>query len=170
MVHDIFTGMYDRLNDLTHGALSKIKEKWDNLWQGIVNGIKNACSSIGHEVSNLVDDAIRLVNSMLKGITKGINWVLDKFGASKISAPSIPLVHFAQGDKLGGKSQLAMVNDGAGSHYREMFATHNGKIGAFGTERNIMTFLPNGTQALDGENSHKIATLLDIPHFKDGAK
>ena len=101
MVHDIFTGMYDRLNDLTHGALSKIKEKWDNLWQGIVNGIKNACSSIGHEVSNLVNDAIRLVNSMLKGITKRINWVLDKFGASKISAPSIPLVHFAQGDTVG---------------------------------------------------------------------
>ena len=51
-----------------------------------------------------------------------------------------------------------------------MFATPDGKIGAFGTERNIMTFLPNSAQALDGKNSHKIATLLDILHFKDGTK
>ena len=57
-----------------------------------------------------------------------------------------------------------------GNHYREMFATPDSQLGTFGIERNIMTFLPNGTQVLDGENSHKLATLLDIPHFKDGIK
>ena len=170
-VHDIFSGMYDRLNDLTGGALDKIRNKWDKMWRNIVNGIEHACASIGHKVSDLVNDAIRPVNDMLKGITKGINWVLDKFGASKISAPSISLVHFAKGGVVGqGKGQLAMVNDGAGNHYREMFATPDGKIGAFGTDRNIMTFLPSGTQVLDGERSHQLATLLDIPHFKDGTK
>lgn len=166
----MFSDMYNKLNDLTGGGLDKIKNGWDKLWKNIISGIKSAVANVGHEVSNLVNNVIKPVNDMLDGIKSGVNWVLDKFGASKWSGFKIPLVHFATGGEVGKDGTMAMVNDSGTSNYREMFATPDGRVGAFPKQRNLITYLPKGTQILDGENSKVLAEMMNIPHFKDGTK
>lgn len=163
----MFSGMYNNLNNMTGGALDKIKNAWDKLWSNIINGIKSAVKSVGSNVSDMVNNVIKPINSMLDGVKDGVNWVLDKFGASKWSGFKIPLVHFAKGGTVGGGT-MAMVNDSGTSNYREMFATPDGRVGAFPKQRDLITYLPAGTQILDGENSKALATMMNIPHFKDG--
>lgn len=165
----MFSDMYNNLNNMTGGALDKIKNAWDKLWSNIINGIKSAVKSVGSNVSDMVNNVIKPINSMLDGVKDGVNWVLDKFGASKWSGFKIPLVHFAKGGTVGGGT-MAMVNDSGTSNYREMFATPDGRVGAFPKQRDLITYLPAGTQILDGENSKALATMMNIPHFKDGTK
>lgn len=167
---DIFSGMYNKLNDLTGGGLDKIKNAWSKMWTNIVEGINNAVKNVGHAVSRVVNNVIEPVNKMLDGVKSGVNWVLDKFGASKWSGYHIPEVHLATGGTVGKGGTMALVNDAPGKNYREMFATPDGKIGAFPKDRNVHTFLPEGTQVLDGERSKQLADMLEIPHFKDGTK
>ena len=166
----IFSDMYNRLNDLTGGGLDKIKNAWSKMWSNIVDGINSAVKSVGHAVSRVVNNVIDPVNKMLDGVKSGVNWVLDKFGASKWSGYHIPEVHLATGGTVGKGGTMALVNDAPGKNYREMFATPDGKIGAFPKDRNVHTFLPEGTQVLDGERSKQLADMLEIPHFKDGTK
>lgn len=165
----MFSDMYNNLNNMTGGALDKIKNAWDKLWSNIINGIKSAVKSVGSNVSDMVNNVIKPINSMLDGVKDGVNWVLDKFGASKWSGFKIPLVHFAKGGTVGGGT-MAMVNDSGTSNYREMFATPDGRVGAFPKQRDLITYLPEGTQILDGENSKALAEMMNIPHFKDGTK
>ncbi|MGX5377564.1 tape measure protein [Ligilactobacillus sp. LYQ135] len=165
-----FQDMYDTLNEKTGGGLDKIKQGWDNLWKNIINGIKSAISNVKTEASNLVNGVIKPINSMLDGVKNGVNWVLDKFGADKWKGYKIPEVKFATGGTVGKGGTMAVVNDAPGANYREMFATPDGKFGMFPKERNFRTFLPEGTQVLDGENSKALAEMMDIPHFKDGTK
>lgn len=165
-----FSDMYNRLNDLTGGGLDKIRNAWSKMWRNIIDGINSAVKSVGHAVSRVVNNVISPVNKMLDGVKKGVNWVLDKFGASKWSGFQIPEVHLATGGTVGKGGTMALVNDAPGKNYREMFATPDGKIGAFPKDRNVHTFLPEGTQVLDGERSKQLADMLEIPHFKDGTK
>lgn len=165
----MFGNMYNNLNNMTGSALGRIANAWDKLWSNIISGIRSAVHGVGHGVSNLVNNAIKPLNSMLDGVKNGVNWILDKFGASKWGGFHIPLVHFAKGGTVGGGT-MAMVNDSGTSNYRELFATPDGRIGAFPKQRNIITYLPKGTQILDGENSKALAELMNIPHFKDGTK
>ncbi|MGX5377642.1 hypothetical protein ACWCL1_05275 [Ligilactobacillus sp. LYQ135] len=116
----------------------------------------------------MVNNVIKPINSMLDKVKDGVNWVLDKFGADKWKGYKIPEVHFATGGTVGKGGTMAVVNDSGTANYREMFATPDGRIGAFPKERNFRTFLPEGTQVLDGENSKALADMMDIPHFKDG--
>lgn len=167
----IFSDMYNRLNDMTGGKLGELKGKWSKTWDSIVNGIKGAVRKVGNHAVDMVNDVLKPINNMIKGATDGINWVLDKFGASKIGKHTIPLVsHFATGGTVGKDGQLAMVNDSGTNNYREMFMTKDGQLGAFPKQRDYLTFLPQGTQILDGENSKLLAEALQIPHFKDGTK
>ena len=165
----LFSDLYNKLNDLTGGGLDKIKQGWDKLWTNVIDGIKSAARSVGNHVADMVNNVIKPINDMLGGVKDGVNWVLDKFGASKWSGFKIPLVHFANGGIVG-DGTMAMVNDSGKKHYREMFATPDGRIGAFPKQRNLITYLPKGTQVLDGENSKLLAEMMGIPAFKDGTK
>ena len=165
----LFSDLYNKLNDLTGGGLDKIKQGWDKLWTNVIDGIKSAARSVGNHVADMVNNVIKPINDMLGGVKDGVNWVLDKFGASKWSGFKIPLVHFANGGIVG-DGTMAMVNDSGKKHYREMFATPDGRIGAFPKQRNLITYLPKGTQVLDGENSKMLAEMMGIPAFKDGTK
>ena len=165
----LFSDLYNKLNDLTGGGLDKIKQGWDKLWTNVIDGIKSAARSVGNHVADMVNNVIKPINDMLGGVKDGVNWVLDKFGASKWSGFKIPLVHFANGGIVG-DGTMAMVNDSGKKHYREMFATPDGRIGAFPKQRNLITYLPKGTQVLDGENSKMLAEMMGIPAFKGGTK
>lgn len=164
-----FGSMYEDLKSKTSKGLSKIKEKWSDMWSDLKEGAQKSAKNVGNAVVNIVNNVIKSINSMIKKVQKGINWILDKFGASKVSFGTIPEVSkFAKGGTVGEGGTMALVNDAPGSNYREMFATPDGKIGMFPKERNFMTYLPKGTQVLDGERSKTLADMMGIPAFKDG--
>ena len=60
-----------------------------------------------------------------------------------------------------------MVNDGQGSHWRELYS-YKGHVGMFPNKRNFITFLPKGMSILNGEDSHKLMNMMGLPHFANG--
>ena len=60
-----------------------------------------------------------------------------------------------------------MVNDGAGSHWREL-DSYKGHVGAFPNKRNFITYLTEGMSILNGEDSHQLMKMMGIPHFANG--
>lgn len=165
-----FGSMYSDLKEKTKDGLSKITGKWSDMWKDLKDGAKNAAKSVGNAVVDIVNNVIKKINSMIKKVQEGINWVLEKFGADKVKFGTIAEVKkFATGGTVGGSGgTMALVNDAPGSNYREMFATPDGKLGMFPKERNFMTWLPEGTQVLNGEKSKDLADMMGIPQFKDG--
>lgn len=170
-VKSAFSGAYNWLNNLTGGRLGDILSTFSSIFGKIVGVVKDAFKGIHDGFVDIVRGIIKPFNSMLSGLEKGINWVLDKVGASKIKGDwSVPLPGYAVGTQGGIlHNQIARVNDGTGSNYREMYATPDGKIGMFPAQRNMIVPLQKGTEILDGENSAKLASMLGINSYATGA-
>lgn len=169
----IFSDMYDRLNDLTHGNLDKMISSWKSHMSSIGDAISSGAKGAMHAMAALANDVLKPFNALMNDIKDGLNWILDKIGASKIGGSwSISVPSYAtgtQGNPDGTKkASLALVNDGPGEHYREMFRTADGRVGAFPAKRNFLTFLPKGTSILDGESAHRLAKAFNLPHFANG--
>lgn len=169
LVKGIFKGMYDEVNKLTGGRLGDVLGKFRDIFGKIKDVVSDAIEGIHHNFVGITRGIIKPFNELLSGIKKGINWILDKVGMDKIKASwSIPLPAYAQGTKDTHQGGLALVNDGQGANYREMYQLPSGEVGMFGKERNMIVPLPKGTSILDGDKSANFAKLLGIPAYKGG--
>lgn len=169
---NIFRGLYDDINNKTDGGLKKVVDSWSDHLNQIGSAISSAAKSAATAMAGLANDVLKPFKVLIDDIQGGINWILDKVGASKLGgswSASIPT--FATGTKGNPdglkKATIGMVNDGAGSHWRELYS-YKGKIGAFPNKRNFITYLPKGMSILNGEDSHKLINMMGIPHFADG--
>lgn len=168
----IFKSMYDDINDKTDGGLGRVVSSWQNHMNQIGDAINNAKKNAGQAMANLANGVLKPFKILIDDIQGGINWILDKVGASKLGGSwSAAIPTFATGtagnpDGLK-KSTIGMVNDGAGSHWREMYS-YKGHVGIFPNKRNFITFLPKGMSILNGEDSHKLMNMMGIPHFANG--
>ena len=168
-VHNIFADMYNKLNQMTGGRLGDMVKWWHDKMKAIGDTVSNAKESIHKHFVDLVRDIIKPFNDMLSGLEKGINWVLDKVGASKISGDwKISLPSYAQGTQDTHQGGLAKVNDGNGANYREMYHLPNGEIGMFPAVKNMIVPLPKGTSILDGNKSALLAKMMGIPGYAGG--
>lgn len=166
----IFGDLYGWLNDKTNGRLGDMLKAWKDKLGSIRDVVSNARDAIHKRFVDLVRGIISPFNSMLDGLRKGINWILEKVGASGISGSwSIPMPSYATGTKDTHPGGLAIVNDGQTGHYREMYRLPNGQIGMFPATRNMIVPLPKGTSVLDGDSSYRLARILgQTPHYADG--
>lgn len=166
----IFGDLYNWLNDKTNGRLGDMLKVWRDKLGAIKDAVSDARDAIHKRFVDLVRGIISPFNSMLDGLRKGINWILDKVGASGISGSwSVPMPSYATGTKDTHPGGLAMVNDGNTGHYREMYRLPNGQIGMFPATRNMIVPLPKGTSVLDGDSSYRLARILgQTPHYADG--
>lgn len=169
---DIFEDMYSAINKKTGGWLGKVVDSWkDHMFQ-IGDAISAGRQKAGRAMADLANGVLKPFKTLIDDIQNGINWVLDKIGASKLGGSwSAAIPTFATGttgnpDGLK-KSTIGMVNDGAGSHWRELYS-YKGQIGAFPNKRNFITFLPKGMSILNGEDSHKLMSAIGLPKFADG--
>lgn len=169
---NIFRGLYDDINNKTDGGLKKVVDSWSDHLNQIGSAISSAAKSAAKAMAGLANDVLKPFKVLIDDIQGGINWILDKVGASKLGgswSASIPT--FATGTKGNPdglkKATIGMVNDGAGAHWRELYS-YKGKIGAFPNKRNFITYLPEGMSILNGEDSHKLMNMMGIPHFADG--
>lgn len=166
----IFGDLYDWLNKITGGRLGDMLKVWKDKLGSIKDAVSDARDAIHKHFVDLVRGIISPFNSMLDGLRKGINWILEKVGASGISGSwSVPMPSYANGTNDTHPGGLAMVNDGNTGHYREMYRLPNGQIGMFPATRNMIVPLPKGTSVLDGDSSYRLARILgQTPHYADG--
>lgn len=166
----LFKDMYNKLNDMTGGRLGDMVKTWQDKMSNIGDAVANAKQSIHTHFVDLVRGVIKPFNDMLGGIQKGINWVLDKLGASKIGGSwQVSMPSYATGTQGAHPGGFAKVNDGPTGHYRELYRLPNGEVGMFPAVRNMIVPLPKGTSILDGERSYSLMRMMGrIPHYADG--
>lgn len=166
----LFKDMYNKLNDMTGGRLGDMLKTWQDKMSSIGDAVANAKQSIHTHFVDLVRGVIKPFNDMLGGIQKGINWVLDKLGASKIGGSwQVSMPSYATGTQGAHPGGFAKVNDGQTGHYRELYRLPNGEVGMFPAVRNMIVPLPKGTSILDGERSYSLMRMMgQIPHYADG--
>lgn len=169
---DIFEDMYSAINKKTGGWLGKVVDSWKDHMSQIGDAISAGKRKAGQAMADLANGVLKPFKTLIDDIQNGINWVLDKIGASKLGGSwSAAIPTFATGtagnrDGLK-KATIGMVNDGAGSHWRELYS-YKGQVGAFPNKRNFITFLPKGISILNGEDSHKFMSAIGLPKFADG--
>ena len=169
---DIFEDMYSAINKKTGGWLGKVVDSWKDHMSQIGDAISAGRQKAGRAMADLANGVLKPFKTLIDDIQGGINWVLDKIGASKLGGSwSAAIPTFATGtagnpDGLK-KSTIGMVNDGSGSHWRELYS-YKGRVGAFPNKRNFITFLPKGMSILNGEDSHKLMSAIGLPKFANG--
>ena len=169
---DIFEDMYSAINKKTGGWLGKVVGSWKDHMSQIGDAISAGRQKAGRAMADLANGVLKPFKTLIDDIQNGINWVLDKIGASKLGGSwSAAIPTFATGtagnrDGLK-KATIGMVNDGAGPHWRELYS-YKGQIGVFPNKRNFITFLPKGMSILNGEDSHKFMSAIGLPRFANG--
>ncbi|USS87460.1 tape measure protein [Fructilactobacillus hinvesii] len=167
-ISGVFNGFINGVRSVWDSVTHFLGKAWSDTWNGVINTAKSAVRTVGHVVADIANGVIKPINTMLDKIRDGINWILDKVGAHKIGKFEIPMVRYANGTPDTHKGGLAMVNDGPGSNFREMYKLPNGQVGMFPNKRNMIVPLPAGTSVLDGERSARMAKLMGIPAYKGG--
>ena len=169
---NIFEDMYSTINRKTGGWLDRVVGSWKDHMNAIGDAIEQARKSAGRAMADLANGVLKPFKTLIDDIQGGINWVLNKVGGNKLDGSwSAAIPTFATGTKGNPnglkKATIGMVNDGAGSHWRELYS-YKGHVGAFPNKRNFITYLPEGMSILNGEDSHQLMKMMGIPHFANG--
>ena len=169
---NIFENMYSVINRKTGGWLDRVVGSWKDHMSAIGDAIEQARKSAGRAMADLANGVLKPFKTLIDDIQGGINWVLNKVGGNKLDGSwSAAIPTFATGTKGNPnglkKATIGMVNDGAGSHWRELYS-YKGHVGAFPNKRNFITYLPEGMSILNGEDSHQLMKMVGIPHFANG--
>lgn len=159
-----FSDMHSKLNDLTDNGLGKMHDAWHNRLEGIAEVVTNSGGHIFNQFKNVLNNLAKPFESLINGIKDGVNWILDHVGGDgKLGSFSFP--GFANGTNGPiEKDQLALLNDAPGSHYQEMVhRASTGETFMLPAKRNMLFPLQKGDEVLDGERSHKLATMMQMP-------
>ncbi|TRW76670.1 phage tail protein [Lactococcus lactis] len=169
-----WSNMKDKMGGYAHTIKSNAKGAFDNVasWasgmgekigkdlENGVNAVKRGAAAIGNGIAGVIGSAVN-------GVIDGINWILNKVGANgNLGHWNVPTFNaYANGTNAhpGGP---ALVNDGSGSQWQEMYRTPDGKTGLFPKVRNLMVDLPKGTQVLSGAKTAK--AMSGMPAYANG--
>lgn len=129
---DVISGVITVIKGIIQFITGVFTGDWSKAWEGIVNIFKGIFEGIGGIVKGVINIAIDLLNGMIRAITTGLNYLIDKlnsiqieipdwvpgiggktFGINipKITAPTIPKL--AEGGITNGP-MLAMIGDNPG--------------------------------------------------------
>lgn len=159
-----FSDMHSKLNDLTDNGLGRMHDAWHNRLEGIAEVVTNSGGHIFNQFKNVLNNLAKPFESLINGIKDGVNWILDHVGGDgKLGSFSFP--GFANGTNGPiEKDQLALLNDAPGSHYQEMVhRASTGETFMLPAKRNMLLPLQKGDEVLDGERSHQLATMMQMP-------
>lgn len=166
-----WSNMKDKMGGYASNIKKTSKDAFDNVasWasdmgkkigKGLENGVnavKKGAAAIGNGIAGVIGGAVN-------GVIDGINWVLGKVGSgNRLGHWSVP--RYANGTD-GHPGGPALVNDGSGSQWQEMYRTPDGKTGLFPKVRNLMVDLPKGTQVLSGAKTAK--AMSGMPAYANG--
>lgn len=162
-----FSDMHSKLNNLTDGGLGKMEEAWHGRLESIAGVITSSGKHIWQQFVDLLTTLAKPFKDLINDIAKGINWVLDHVGGDgKLGEFTFSFGSYATGTPDGGilHDQVALLNDGSGPHYQEMVhRASTGETFMLPAKRNMLFPLQKGDEVLDGERSHKLATMMQMP-------
>lgn len=162
----IVSDMHGRLNDRTLRGTAAMIAKWNNHFAQLENTILGAKDPVHGNFRAVMGGIAGPFGVIVNGIAKGVNWILDKVGGEGKLGTNFSFNGFANGTPNGGilHDQIALLNDGNGPHYQEMVHKKStGKTFMLPAQRNMLFPLEAGDEVLDGERSHKLATMMNIP-------
>ncbi len=163
--------MKDRMGDYAANIKSTSKNAFDNVasWasgmgEKIGSGLRNGVNAVKRGAAAIGNGIVGVIGSAVNGVIDGINWVLGKVGSgNRLGHWGVP--RYANGTN-GHPGGLALVNDGAGSQWQEMYRTPDGKTGLFPKVKNLMVDLPKGTQVLSGSKTAR--AMSNMPAYANG--
>ncbi|WP_169482498.1 tape measure protein, partial [Limosilactobacillus reuteri] len=162
-----FSNMHSKLNDLTNGGLGKMEDAWHDRLESIAGVVSSSGKHIWQQFVDLLASLAKPFKDLINDIIKGINWVLDHVGGDgKLGEFNFSFGSYATGTPDGGilHDQVALLNDGSGPHYQEMVhRASTGETFMLPAKRNMLLPLQKGDEVLDGERSHKLATMMQMP-------
>lgn len=162
-----FSDMHSKLNNLTDGGLGKMEDAWHNRLESIAGVVSSSGKHIWQQFVDLLTTLAKPFKDLINDIAKGINWVLDHVGGDgKLGEFNFSFGSYATGTPDGGilHNQVALLNDGSGPHYQEMVhRASTGETFMLPAKRNMLFPLQKGDEVLDGERSHKLATMMQMP-------
>ena len=162
-----FSDMHSKLNDLTDGGLGKMEDAWRGRLESIAGVISSSGKHIWQQFVDLLGTLAKPFKDLINDIIEGINWVLDHVGGDgKLGKFEFSFGSYATGTPDGGilHDQVALLNDGNGPHYQEMVhRASTGETFMLPAKRNMLLPLQKGDEVLDGERSHQLATMMQMP-------
>lgn len=162
-----FSDMHSKLNNLTDGGLGKMEDAWHNRLESIAGVVSSSGKHIWQQFVDLLTTLAKPFKDLINDIIEGVNWVLDHVGGDgKLGKFEFSFGSFANGTPNGGilHDQVALLNDGSGPHYQEMVhRASTGETFMLPAKRNMLFPLQKGDEVLDGERSHKLATMMQMP-------
>ncbi|MCH1723357.1 transglycosylase SLT domain-containing protein [Lactococcus formosensis] len=166
-----WSNMKDRMGDYASNIKSTSKNAFDNVasWasgmgEKIGSGLRNGVNAVKRGAAAIGNGIVGVIGSAVNGVIDGINWVLGKVGSgNRLGHWGVP--RYANGTN-GHPGGLALVNDGAGSQWQEMYRTPDGKTGLFPKVKNLMVDLPKGTQVLSGSKTAR--AMSNMPAYANG--
>ena len=161
------------LKDLIFGKLDEIKNKFQDIWNGIRNGFSDMWNGLKELAGNGINAVIKIPNDGIDGI----NSLIHDFGGPKNAIGKIPKVKFANGTGFFNgyrnaitRPTLATLNDGNDSpetNNQEMVILPNGKA-ILPQGRNAQMLLPAGSEVLNASELAMLAGLNNRQAFAKG--
>lgn len=151
------------LSDTISGVMKTI----DGVWRGMWKGLSDFFGGIWKDIKGYAEDGINGVVKVINAGVDGIDSVWKFFTGHETSVKHLKPVKLAAGGVIGGESQLAMVNDGAGSNWKELIQLPNGEM-TMSNKRNHVMPLPKGTRVYNGEETKSIMGMAGIKKYADG--
>ena len=133
-------------------------------FQTAYKGVTDSFGKIGDFFKGIGKEIKKPIIGAMKAILNGVNWVYEKLGGGKNHFDVSKLDKYASGTNGVSHDTVGIVNDQAGSTYREMVQFPNGKT-IIPKGRNVMLPMPKGTKVLPADQT---ASLMNMPHFKKG--
>lgn len=168
---NILSNMHDKLSGIQDTGLGHMLNGWKDHFGHVIETITSNGSPIHDAFKGLLNGLLSPFENLINGIIKGINWVLDKVGGDSHQLGTFSIGKLANGTPGGGllHDQVALLNDGSGPNFQEMVHFPSGETVMLPPERNLMMFLPAQTEVLDGERSARLAPMMGINHYANGA-
>lgn len=164
---DKMGGYADTIKSNAKGAFDNVASWASGMGKKIGSGLENGVNAVKKGAAAIGNGIAGVIGSAVNGVIDGINWILNKVGANgNLGHWKVPTFNaYANGTNAhpGGP---ALVNDGSGSQWQEMYRTPDGKTGLFPKVRNLMVDLPKGTQVLSGAKTAK--AMSGMPAYANG--
>ncbi|MCC8439862.1 hypothetical protein CRI85_05880 [Leuconostoc pseudomesenteroides] len=142
-------------------VLGGISSTWRSVW----GGLSSFFGGIWKDIKGFAQDGINGVLSVINAGVDGIDSVWKFFTGHETSIHHLKPVKFEQGGIV--QQRLAMVNDGAGEHWKELIQLPNGEM-KMSQQRNAVMALPVGTRVYNGKETKAIMSMAGIEKYANG--
>ncbi|WP_413521607.1 tape measure protein [Brochothrix thermosphacta] len=156
--------LFKNMKDGVFGWVKKMIDNVKSMPGKMANGIKNGAGALRDKFKDMFVSVVKVIAKPVNGILGGINWVLDKVGASKLPTWDVPAYARGTDSHPGG---LAMINDGKGKNYKEAVQNPDGST-FIAQGRNVVMPLQKGAKVLNGNDTQSLMQQMGMPRYANG--